>query len=513
MEPETIFYFALAVWWLLSQLARAAKKSKARRPPPVPKATTRAEPHHVPPPLLPREAPEPFPQARGMAKQLDRLEREIEAGLPQLDEKVRAQVEFLMEQAFRGEAARLREALAGENPLPAVDDAQAFVSFFQRAWRTAREVTSLRRRPEAVRPRLVADRLVDEFYAPFRSFAEAQRLPIEVAPPVALVWDPTPDDGLRRSPFAPSMLFVSSSVTVDALHWSLFPHEIARYLTEAAPTLYEEIHEKLELGVEGSVGSDPAALTRVLFASWIARLLGDFTGALLLGPSYLAALMDLYEQPEAPSRVTTIYLNRDNTVHADAPAHARVHLTAEWLTAMGFTTEANTFVSRWDERHGNPQSFAFQGAVGSVPTAPIFHTALALVEELYRVELEALGFKRLADVSGLADWQAEEHAANDAKASLLSGERAARSARALVAGAIAASLESPDSAVQIRTALYDSVGEAKKPRVPAVPKAARRQRASAARAMTARGPSAMEVAEALVLADVLLEPRGRSGRI
>ncbi len=508
MEPETIFYIALAAWWLLSQLASAAKKSKARRPPPATKTTTRAEPHHVPPPVLAREPAERFPQARGMAKNLDRLEREIEAGLPELDEKVRAQVEFLMEQAFREEAARLREALAGENPLPAVDDAQAFVSFFQRASRTAQEVTSLRRRPEAVRSRLVADRLVDEFYASFRAFAEAQRLPIEVAPPVALIWDPTPDDGLRKSPFAASMLFVSSSVTVDALHWSLFPHEIARYLTEAAPTLYEESYEKLDLGVEGSVGSDPAALTRVLFASWIVRLVGDFTGALLLGPSYLAALMDLYEQPEAPSRVTTIHLNRDNTVHAEAPAHARVHLTAEWLTAMGFTTEANALVDRWDERHGNPQSFAFQGAVGSVPTTPIFHTARALVEELYRLELEALGFKRLADVPGLGDWQAHERAASDAKASLLSGESATGSARALVAGAIAASLESPGSAAQIRAALYDSVGEAKKPRVPAVPKAARRQRAPAA-----RGPSAIEVAEALVLADVLLEPRGRSGRI
>lgn len=511
MEPETIFYIALAAWWLLSQLASAAKKSKARRPPPAPKATTRAEPHHVSPPGLPAEASEPFPLARGMAKNLDRLEREIEAGLPELDEKVRGQVEFLMEQAFRGEAERLRYALAGEDPLPAIDDAHAFLSFFQRASRTAREVTSLRRRPETVRARLVADRLVDEVDAPFRAFAEAQRLPMEIAPPVALVWDPTPDDDLRTSPFSPSLLFVSSSVTVDAVHWSLVPHEFARYLTEAVPTLYEEIYEKLDLGVaEGSIGSDPAALTRVLFASWIARLLGDFTGALLLGPSYLAALMDLYEQPEAPSRVTTIYLDRDKTVHAEAPAHARVHLTAEWLTAMGFTTEANTFVSRWDERHGDPQSFAFQGAVGSVPTAPIFHTALALVEELYRLELDALGFKRLADVPGLGDWQAHERAANDAKASLLSGQRAAGSARALVAGAIAASLESPDSAVQIRAALYDSVGEAKEPRVPAVPKAARRQRAPAARAMTARGPSAIEVAEALVLADVLLEPRGRS---
>ena len=39
--------------------------------------------------------------------------------------------------------------------------------------------------------------------------------------------------------------------------------------------------------------------------------------------------------------------------------------------------------------------------------------------------------------------------------------------------------------------------------------AAQRERASTARVMTARGPSAIEFAEALVLADVLLEPRGR----
>ena len=511
MEPESIFYIALTVWWVLSQIASATKKSRARRPPPVPETTARAEPHHTPQPALSSESDEHFSLAQGMTKNLDQLEREIGAGLPELDETVRAQVEFLLEQSFRGEAARLREALAGEESLTSIDDAHAFLSFFRRASSTAREVTSLRKRPDTVQAQLVADRLVDEFYTPFHLFAETQRLPIEIPPPIALVANSTRNDDLRTSPLAPSLIFVSPSVTVDALHWALFPHEIADYLAGAAPTLYEEIYEKLDLGggAESSIGSDPAALARVLFASWIVRLLGDFIGALLFGPNYLAALVNLYEQPDAPSRVTTIYLDRDRTVQAEAPAHARVHLTAKWLTTMGFTTEANTFVSRWDERHGNPESFVFQGAVGSLATAPIFHTALAFVEEFYRLELDALGFKRLVNVPGLDDWQAHDRPAEDTKNSLLSGQIATGSARALVAGAIAASLDSPDSAAQIRAALYDSVEPAKDSTVPPLVQAAQRERASTSRAMTARGPSAIEVAEALVLADVLLEPRGR----
>lgn len=513
LEPETIFYIALFVWWLLSQLASAAKKSRAERPPPTRKTATRVEPRPAPPPVLPPEPVDAFPQARGMSKNLDRLERDIEAISPELDDKVRTQFDFLVEHTYRDEATRLREALSSEDPLPALEDTHAFLSFFQRALRTAREVTTIRKRPETLRARLVADRLVDEFYVPWSSFAETQRLPIEVAPPVAIVSDPAPGDALRTSPFAPSTLFVSRSVTVDPLHWALFPHEIARYLTEAAPTLYQEIYERLELDVaEGNVASNPEALTRVLFASWIVRLVGDFTGSLLLGPSYLAALMDLYAQPDSPARVTTIYLDRDGTVHAEAPAHVRVHLTAEWLTAMGYATEANTLVGRWDERHGNPRTLAFHGAVGSLPTAPIFHTALGLVEQLYRVELDALGFKRLVDVPGLTDWPSHERAANQAKTSFLTGERASASARSLIAGAIAASLETPDAAVRIRSALYDSVGEPKKLRGPAMARATRRGRAPAAPPIPARGPSAMEVAEALLLADILLEPRGRARR-
>jgi len=252
----------------------------------------------------------------------------------------------------------------------------------------------------------------------------------------------------------------------------------------------------------------------VLFASWIGRIAADAMGALFFGPSYLHAVAQLYAQPAAPARVTSIVLNQDGTVHTEPPAHLRVHVTARWVTRMGYASEAEAIRSEWDERHGSPDAFAFWGSISimtSLPAAPVLAAASQLTDELFQLPLDAFGNVRLADVAGLAGWESHARQATAATASLLAGERASGSARAVVAGAIEAALFDPEANSKIHAALYETLStvQARAPKPTAKSKAWARATKPVATGQPFANLTGRDVAEALVLGEILLEPQSR----
>ena len=97
--------------------------------------------------------------------------------------------------------------------------------------------------------------------------------------------------------------------------------------------------------------------------------------------------------------------------------------------------------------------------------------------------------------------------ASDAAASLKGGEKALGSARAIVSGAISASLETPEAAGRIQAALYESLSDAR-PTRPRVKRPTPRA-VPIPRATSMGRPTGREVAEALILGEILLEPRSR----
>ena len=493
MEFQTILYIVLFIIWLLSQLFKVIKK-----------AGRETEPNEPPPaPSLPFV---PAHQAQSILKRLEELETNVDGTLAELDEPVRAQTSFLVGGDLLTEAARLRkaieDALAKEEFPGELERANQLLSHVQETLRAARTQSDWRRRAESRRSGAIADRLVEEFYTPFRSFAESKPLELAEPPPVAVARE-RPSD--TRSPLVASTLYVPRTVTTDPRHWCLFAPELSYYLSGTAPTLYQEIYERLELGVPERA-DDPEALSRVFFASWIVRFLGDSVGASFFGPAYLRALAHLSAQPRAPSRVTTVRLRGDGTVDAEAPMHVRVHLTSQWLEDMGYASEAGSLRRDWDEWHGSPETLSFVGAAGSLPAAPLLASMAALVGELFHLELDALGNRKLFNLPGLADWQVHARDESEAIDRLEAGERATGSARSLVAAAMEAAIGAPESAVPIATALYESVSLP-----PAVPGARVRAPVVARRTGRARQPSsAREIAEALILAEVLLEPRRRA---
>jgi hypothetical protein len=503
MDAQDLFYVVIFVIWLLSQVASLVKKAPKPQAPPVP--GPKAAPRPATPAALER-------QARGMLESLARLEARIEDGLPDLDARVRAQTLYLVERDLRAEARRERESIEralAEKNANALSEANRslhrLVSFYDETLKTARTLSSWRRHPETARATRVADALLEEIDRPFRSFAETALVELAEGPPVAIVRDASPDDTFRSSPLASSTFFIPRSTDFDPTHWSLVAHEVSRYLMAAAPGLYQEIYDRLRLRVtDAELQSSREALTRLLFASFLVRILGDAVGACLFGPSYLRALARLYAEPGPGSRVTTLFLNRDGTVYPEPPAHLRVHLTAEWLTQAGLGSDAAPVLQEWDEKHGYPAFFAFHGSMGTLPADTILGTATNLMAELEVLEIQSLGVRTLSSLPGLSDWSLRHRAWLEAKKSFLAGESASGSPRALVAAAIDACLEAPASAPAIRDALYRSFA------APAALKERARDTVALARAAAptrALGPH--EVAEALILGEILLAPRHR----
>ncbi len=498
MDSGDYFYVALFLYWLVSQALAAAKKTKAKSQPPPPHpppepVRARTELPKAPPPLPVRAA---SPSERA-SEALGQLEKEIEATLPELDEKVRAQVAFYDER-FRNEASALRRDLGDEtsaNRTAALLQANASVAFHRDLLRAGRMHSTIRARREIQGPGLIADRLVADFY-------EAKKADGSLAPPVAVVWDVAGDDRLRTSPLAPSTLFVARSAMADPSHWALFADPLTRYIERSAPELHQDIYDALGLGSnEARIGADATAITGVLFASWLHRILADAVGALFFGPAYLRALARLYARPDAPASVTSIHLNTDGSIHAEPPPHARVHVTAQWVLRMGYDHEATDVRDAWDASHGEPSRLGFLGSTSQLPAAPVLEAAANLVDQLFQASLPSLGGTRLEYVPGLSDWNIRAQDAGDAKVALSAGEQARGSARAIVAGAIDAALESPDALVTIHASLYQSLSQK------SVPK--RRAKRAAQPTTPSKGWTRQNFAEALILGEILLEPRSR----
>ena len=505
MEGSDFVYLVFFALWLFSQIAAVAKKNKERQRQAAQQQTATPPP---PKPVAPRPAPASQGQGEGLLSRLSDLEQETEATLLESDEKVRAQVSFLIDNDYRDKAGALRSELRHQTSpefARASQETQWLLSHYRGLLQTARVHSGIRQRRELQGPRVIADRVAAELDQP-------RNVENPLPPPVAIVWDVAAQDRLRESVLANATLFVPRTVLQDPSHWSLMAPEMARYLGASAPTLYQDIYQGLELGAaEAQVENDPAALTRVLFASWIGRIVSDAMGALFFGPSYLLSIAQLYAQPKAPAQVTSIVLNQDGTVHTEPPVHVRVHVTARWVTHMGYAAEATAIWREWDERHGSPDAFAFWGSTTSLPVTPVLAAASQLTDELFQLPLDAFGKVRLAHVPGLAGWDSHARQATAAKASLLAGERAQGSARAIVAGAIEAALASPEANTKIHAALYESLSTvpARAPK----PTVKRKARARAARPVSTGQPFAhltgRDVAEALILGEILLEPRSR----
>jgi hypothetical protein len=498
VEIQTLIYIALFVFWILSKVASAKKTQKEVRPPPPP----------------PRPRSETIiREARQITRDLGQLAKDMEAASPELSPEVRAQTQVVFERYLRAEAQRLRPVLeaaveAEQEYVGAMDgveselhDARALLSFYHDLLQAARSYTRLRGRAEFAPPRDVADRLVEEFHQPFGRFADSERLELALGPPLPLVQE-APSDRSTRGVIA--TFYVPPTVNFDLLEWSQVGEEMGYYLTSALPGIHEEIHESLELQTSpGPAGYDMDGLARLLFASWLGQAVRDSVGALLLGPSYVRAVALLDANPEEVRWVTTVHYTQEG-IDPTTPPHVRVHLAAQWLERMGQADEAGEIRREWDGKHGSPDVLHLPNA--DLSLAPLLTSMSVLLDRLFDLELNALAGRRLSQLPGLADWNQYQRDALDARQSFLAGQPARGAARALVAGAIDAAIEERERTATIRDSLYQSIQKHPSRRRAAPGKKVARPVTAA---KLATRPSARDFAEALILGEVLLEPRSR----
>jgi hypothetical protein len=518
-DGRILVYVVIAAFWLVSQLSTYLKrqqreKATAQVPPPLPRAASR-RPASAPRPVVPAGASAVDKRARGIVESLDRFESRLATGLPELDERVRAQVMALVKTGYREEAERVRRsiesAVSERNPIRLQTEsanAQRLLGNYQGLLKTAGGLSAARRKPDSLGARLVADRLLDEIDAPLRDFARVALLELPEAPPAAVVLDPTPNDPLRSSPLAASTIFVPRSVTADPRTWSFVSQEIARYLSALAPGLDQEIWERLELRVtDAEIASSREAVAKLLFGSYRVRILGDAVGATLFGPSYARALAALYAEPQATSRVTIIYLNQDGTVYPEPPSHLRIHLVVAWLTQLGLGTEAEEVRRVWDEQHGYPSSFAFHGRMATIPADVVLDTTAGLMAALEELELQAFSSRTITALPGISDWSHHGRECSEATRRFLAGEPARGRARALIAAAIDAAIQAPDRFAAIRNALYRSVASVERFGAQAERASSRAGAPTSPKGALTFPLGRRELVEALILGEVLLEPR------
>ena len=500
MDPETLFYVALAIYWVLSQFATYFKKNKART------TTTKQRPQSdIEHPLelsskasIPRQKDTSIP---ALIRDLSDAEQVLEESLNDFDEKIRSQVNILTV-PIKADVQRLRHDLT-ENSANEFEESQAqqiidLTTELEDLRRTAHGFSHLRRQSQFNGSQLVADALLDDLTLNLV-------LGENTCPkPVAVFGDRFSLDQQHNVELRDSIVFTSPNVNNNPIEWALIAFEINRYIDSQATSFYQDIYNDLGLYVDRTeIATDSKALAKLFFSSWLKTITADAIGASLFGPSYLRAITTFGSDKSSDETIITIQLNKDGTVHATPPQHVRVHLTAEWVRLISDGSDAATILNEWNEAHNNPQRFVFGRSNTSIAAAPILEAVVQLMENLFALPIDSLGATRIVHLPGLNDWETINLDYERARLSLVNRIPSESKVRALVSAAIATTIESPDNAKSIGTCLIDSI---KKPLL---------STKSTTDTFSAYTPTpklspfvnlrGSEIAEAIVLSDVLLK--------
>jgi hypothetical protein len=464
------------LWPLISKALEAARESSegTREPEPAPArrtlpAAVPAEPRPEAPPQVARssEVEDEYAQER---KALAQAVQELEQEARQLGESVRQEianerfVEVLTEWLPR-EGARLREALrAGSGPI--------HYSFVQARVALGIVLTEVRelirqRRDKQLLPLLGdVDRLAEACYAPVVAFARAEGLPLSSARPVARI---APFELSIWTGFAPTSLaplFLPADFFRSALYWTAIAHEIGHDFLISVPGLRDRLGEELGLPDEYT-GTVPLRLTEEglaqselvrVFGGWLEEFFCDVFGTLMCGPAYVATMVEVFSHKEVPAEVLVVpFLEDQGRYGPHPPGHLRVYVGTQVLRRAGFASEAERLLARWHERNPLEQTggeapllFWVRGRYLGLPLALFEPIVQVLLDRLYNGPLRSLNGFGLSSISGL-NYGVHLHAQTErARSTLLArGVPEVRDVRAIIAGAVLATLERPELGEQI----------------------------------------------------------------
>jgi hypothetical protein len=240
----------------------------------------------------------------------------------------------------------------------------------------------------------------------------------------------------------------------------------------------------------------------MLATGWVPQILPDLVAAGIFGPAYLRALAHELRSPGRPDAVAVVPIDRGGYAPTP-PHHLRIHAVAAWLDALGEHERAAEELAAWDADHGPPTELQLSGPVaqGRLPLEPAQRALDLAVRDLSGRDLAALGGRGLAELPGLTDWNSVARSAERSRTDFALDLPVDAAPRLVVAAAIEAALDAPETGGAIQNRLSDVLSGRPSGR------RARRQSRSR-RAARARGRfGQQEIVEALLLEDLLLRPR------
>jgi hypothetical protein len=361
-----------------------------------------------------------------------------------------------------------------------------------------------------------ADALAAACYRPILDFAHHHQLPIVSNHPMTL---------FQRGGTFIELAFLEQQLApiglpdryrIEPWRWPVIAHEIAHDFYASVRDLEQEAISKLDLvrNEDASIKLGDEDFSKLLFETWLSEIFADVVGALMIGPSYLRAMTRIFRNPGAPGNVLAIGLSEDGFIDVHPPRHLRVHVTASFLSRMGFGEETRDMTDLWDQEHGEPEVVIIATPQGrqTIALTPLLELGESIASRLYNTEFRALAGHRLVDIPGLDFSSMHVRRAQKAKPRLAAGQPVPFDARALIAAATEAALDEPDCVAAITEATRLSivgVGTGERPaRVRALATDFRR----GARGGASRAARSQQLVAALLLGELLESHTPRRNR-
>jgi hypothetical protein len=420
-----------------------------------------------------------------------------------------------------GSALRLRKELSAQTALYD-SDRRALCEAVQSLGAVVEEIASLveqRRDPVRLAELGDADTLADACYQPILTFARAEGLPITTSTPATHLGDFQLSIWTGFIPTSVAPIFLPPDFFRKVAWWPAIAHEIGHDFLASISELDAGLRAELGI-VTAEVGARPLTfgpegvsrldLERV-YGGWFEELFCDVFGTLMCGPAYVATMDQLFAAQSDPREVLIVWLDESGSRYDEhPPRHLRLVLGCQVLERAGFRADAKRLRQRWDERHATegrvPDRLLFPAGEHfvAIPLDVFLPTLDRIVDKLYAGPLKALSGYGLRAISGL-DYGPHAHAESErARAALVSGVvPRVRDPRAVIAGAVLATVERPDLEARIL--------EHARAAIPAMGTAERRPDAYLAQA-SSRTIRREDVASAMVLREILgrrrSSPRG-----
>ncbi len=301
-----------------------------------------------------------------------------------------------------------------------------------------------------------ADAIAEAFIDPFRKFTRNHGIYFarqrSICAPAAAGMERVYVDLLPGHP----VIFVPDDFGEDLLRWPSVAHEIGHVLWNTLPGFAEEVRDfavsRNTAWLPRLQGRDVVFDVHAAFHAWLPEIVPDVICTMLLGPSALAGMVHSFGATSDPREVQMAYTDDGQTLSVHPPRHLRIVLCAHVLDLMGYTSDVDDLLQRWDRQHHAPTTLLFPTLYGQLlelPAPRFMALGRALVQRFYASDYEALAGYPLSAVHDLAmspgKWARAKARAGD----LIADKPFHDEARIVIAAGIIAAERSPGAQVRI----------------------------------------------------------------